>query len=474
MLQTLIKTPLHRIFIIAALPLVLSALFNPGFIASDEYWTAITRYIPAQDSSVQTLLAEDDVKAPLQLLPQFLLAQGFWRLGVEHPYWQYRLTVGLIALLGVFLLLAAARRFDEDETRTKLTLLLFGFYFAAPVLLTRPMFESMAAPFLAWAALSAVRYDQRAETKDLLWGAFFAAMAFAVRPQAGICALAFPLLALWKKDGKGLLMVSLWGALLIALTGLPDLWIRGSWHHSLIQLLVYNVEHQGDYNVQPFYYYLPLLFGMFFGPWLFARYDEETRSLVFGKLRSLWLMIALFVLQHSVFAHKYERFLFPLIPLILFLLAPLLLFFLRDRRKIRVGSLLVFNFLLWVPATFAIPQGHLISWVRFVDGRPDVETVFNLSHAMSWAPEVFRADGKKSRLQDMTLESLQAEGLPCGSWVVAHEPFVDEIQTINPDFQVQARFRPGLIEFLAFKLNPENNLRRAPLVMMNCPSQDPR
>ncbi|HRO66863.1 MAG TPA: hypothetical protein PL182_04805, partial [Pseudobdellovibrionaceae bacterium] len=413
-----------------------------------------------------TLLVEDDVKGPLQILPMYFVSQAFFKAGIENPYDQYRLTVGLIALIGVGLLLGAALNFSENPLQTKLTLLLFGFYFAAPSILTRPMFEAMAAPFLAWAALWAVRYD---ETKALIWGALFAALAFCFRPQAGICALIFPLLTLVKKDGKQFLWISLWGIALVVLSGLPDLWIRGSWHHSLRSLISYNVQHGAEYGSQPVYYYLPILFLMFFGPWLFARFDHAVLKELFRRQRAVWIMIVFFVVEHSLFTHKFERFIFPLIPLVIFLLGAILSYFLRSGRTWRFGSLAVFNLVLWLPATFSVPQGHLIQMALFLDGKPEMATVLNLNEAVSWIPEAFRKDGRRTRFQPLSLEELEGRPLACGEWVILHAPLAERVREKQSEFVVLKSFNPGLIEWAAYRLNPKHNIRRAPVVLMGCP-----
>ncbi|MBX3040982.1 MAG: hypothetical protein KF789_09785 [Bdellovibrionaceae bacterium] len=468
MTNLLERLSLRTVLALAALPLILSALMNPGFMASDEYWTAITRYIPAQTSAVSTLLVEDDVKGPLQILPMYFVSQAFYRIGVENPYDQYRLTIGLIALIGVGLLLGAARRFSKNPLQAKITVLLFGFYFAAPSILTRPMFEAMSAPFLAWAALWAVRYDEEEKTEALIWGALFAALAFCFRPQAGICALIFPLLPILKKNGKQFLIASLWGLVLVVLTGLPDIWVRGSWHHSLRSLISYNVQHGSDYGSQPVYYYLPILFLMFFGPWLFARYDHATLKELFQRQRAVWIMILLFVVEHSLFTHKFERFIFPLIPLVLFLLAAILLYFLRSGRRWRLGSLLIFNLILWFPATFSVPQGHLIQMALYLDGRPEMATVLNLNEAISWIPEAFRKDGQRTHFQALSLDELEGRSLTCGEWVILHAPLEDKVRAKQPEFTVVKSFNPGLIEWAAYRLNPKHNIRRAPVVLMGC------
>ena len=45
--------------------------FNDGFIALDEYWVGMTRYLPAQTAQLSNLIEVGDVKSPYQVLPFF-------------------------------------------------------------------------------------------------------------------------------------------------------------------------------------------------------------------------------------------------------------------------------------------------------------------------------------------------------------------------------------------------------------------
>ncbi|MBX3034319.1 MAG: hypothetical protein KF865_10380 [Bdellovibrionaceae bacterium] len=453
------------LLLLCAAPFVFSAVWNKGFMASDEYWTGIIRYIPAQESAIDKLFVDDDVKSPTQLLPLHAAAQVALAGGMTHPYQQYAFVVLILGLLGTAILFAAFWNFFEDETERRLAFVLLALYFAAPAILTRPMFESMSAPFLAWAALFAARYDRGARTADLLWGAFFGALAFCLRPQTGICCLIFPLLALGHRRWKDLGWVSAWGVVLLVLTGLPDLWIRGGFHHSLRALIGYNVEHGSDYGSQPWWYYLPLLFLLGFGPWWIAKYPAGFWGAYGRRFRAILWMIVLFVAEHSLFTHKFERFLIPLVPLIVMLMVPVALHFLREspRRRWRLISAAAFGLVLWGAATFSEPQGHLIRLVRFFDAHPEITSLQNVDEALTWLPEVFRVNGR------MPLREASSEGgVVCEGWLIAREPVAEKVRRQDPRWQVQESFRPGVIEFWAYKLNPKHNVRRAPMSLMKC------
>ncbi|MEK6628336.1 MAG: hypothetical protein AABY53_06900, partial [Bdellovibrionota bacterium] len=147
-------------------------LVNDGFMALDEYWVGITRYIPAQSSAITTLVAADDVKSPLQLLPMHAVAQAALGLGIVSPYWQYRSVIFVLGVLSIVLLIFGFLKYAKinnlKSEETNFLLFILTFYFAAPFALTRPMFESIAAPWLTLAAVMALRYDISEKLSDLL------------------------------------------------------------------------------------------------------------------------------------------------------------------------------------------------------------------------------------------------------------------------------------------------------------------
>jgi hypothetical protein len=445
-----------------------TAVFNQGFIASDEYWTGITRYIPAQTSSIATMMVEDDVKSPTQLLPMHFLAQTALALGIAHPFQQYSFVILVLGVLCTLILFAAFRRFYRDDLDQRLSVVLLGFYFGSALIFTRPMFESLSAPFVTWGALMAVRYDRTKRGSDLIWGAIAMSLAFLLRPQAGICALVLVALPLIHRRGKDFMLVSGAGLVMFVLAGLPDLWIRGSWHHSLLGLIDYNVKYGSSYGEQPAFYYLPVIFAMCFGPWFIASYNRKRLSAVYREHRTVLWMILIFVIEHTLFTHKFERFLIPILPLFLLMLVPLLRQLLEDfeRRKIRVVSLVTVNLLLWVPSTFFEPQGHLIDLVLYTESHPDARLALNVDDAITWVPDVFQSRGSLG-FQPVHAAELTADRI-CEKPLLANEWVVDELRARDGRLQIERVFLPGVIDRLAYRFNRAHNLRRAPLVLLSC------
>ena len=444
-------------------------IVNDGFMALDEYWVGITRYIPAQTASVMNLVAPDDVKSPLQLLPMHGVAQLALALGVTEPYWQYRTVIfvlGAISTLLMFFAFMVFARIEKlSEKQTGFLYLMMIFYFAAPFGLTRPMFESVAAPWLTLAAVFALKYDYSEKLSDLLWGTFFASVAFALRQQLGICALVFVIMPILNKNGRHFLSASSLGLLFFVLSGIPDYFLRGKFHYSLLNLTVYNYEHGSEYGNQSVLFYPALIFVICFVPFFIKRYPTDFLKHYFRRFRSLLIVLVLFVLLHSLFPNKWERFLISLLPLLVLLAFPFL-YYLQSRfreNRWRLIPLYAINFLLFVIASYFPAQKNLIEMSRYLSRHPEIHKIHKLSDTPGWITDAFILD-KKYQFVASSLEQLKAENWQdCSNAVVVGQAQAAEFESVTSGLLLNAVFDVNVIEQLSFKLNPDKNLRRVQL-----------
>lgn len=442
---------------------------NDGFMALDEYWVGITRYIPAQTSTLNTLVATDDVKSPLQLLPMHAVAQAALALSIESPYWQYRFVILILGLFCTGLLLygflkfAKVKKFSTSETNFLLLMLIF--YFGAPFALTRPMFESLAAPFLTLAAVFALKYDESENLSDLLWGVVFASVAFVLRQQLGFCALVFVILPILKRNVRQVFYAGGLGLLLFAFSGLPDYFLRGKFHYSLLNLTVYNFEHGSDYGNRTVFFYPLLILVIGFIPFFIKKYPAQVTAGYLRKNRSLLFMVGLFIFLHSLFPQKWERFVISLIPILIFLIFPFLYFLHTEFRNNRLRLLLLhgLNGSLFVIASFFPAQKNLIEMSRYLNDHPEVKTIYRIDATPEWITEAFILN-KKFAFSDLpTAELVKTDWNDCGRMLVLSEAQEENLQSISQSLKLKARFNVNLIEQLAYKLNPKNNLRRVRL-----------
>ncbi|MBC7742443.1 MAG: hypothetical protein H7061_09610 [Bdellovibrionaceae bacterium] len=467
--DSILKKPTKYFIIFAAIIYLTVIFFNDGFMALDEYFVGITRYIPAQNSSVHSLVNPDDVKSPLQILPMHGVAQAAYALGVTSPYWQYRSVIFVLGILNFLVLLYAFLRLAEtlrfDIRRQNFLLLMFALYFGAPFALTRPMFESIAAPWLALAAVWALRYDLNGRTKDLLWGVVFVSIAFVLRQQLGFCALTFVILPILKKKYKQFLFAAALGLGLLLIAGIPDYFLRGQFHYSLLNLTIYNYQHGAEYGQKPITFYPILIFIICFTPFFFARYPEGFVKKQFKTFRSIWLFVILFIVLHSLFPQKWERFVISLVPLFIIMALPFLFQLHENFQKHRLRLILLYavNGFLFFIASFFPPQKNLIEASRFLDQNPQIKMVHRVNDTPGWITEAFILN-KQFSFVEATHESLQTVNWrDCSQSLLIGAFDLPQFTDVTRNLNLKAEFNVNLIEQLAYKTNPKNNQRRVQL-----------
>ncbi len=460
------RIPMGRLIAICCLPFLFCALFNLGFFASDEYWTGITRYIPAQTSTLAHLIGPDDVKSPSQLLPFHAMAQLALNLGLERPFAQYHFMLSVLGLFSTLCLFLAFYCWPLGERQRKTGIALLGFHFGSAIAFTRPMFEALSAPSVAAAAVCAVCYDQRPKFKFLFWGAIFSTVAFLLRPQTGVIALTFVVMPVLKRDWRQLLQLCGVGVACLIVSGLIDQSLMGEFHGSLRRVLTYNVEHGSDYGSQPFYFFFPLIFILGLGFWTAKSYFSQDVINQVKQQRALLIMLGLFIGMHTLFANKFERFLIPVFPLILFLMIPAIEELLTNPpAKFRRRSLLLVNGLFWFGAVFFEPQRPLMQLVRFANAQKDLASFTSIDQAITWYPSVFQ--DRPVGLKEVA-STMKEINLGCLETLVARQPVAEKIRAQNPHVQLLQEIQPGPIDWLAFHLNPSHNERRAPLEVLGC------
>ncbi len=453
---------------------IVTIIFNTGFIATDEYWDGITRYLPAQKAMVATLIRSDDVKSPLQILPMHAAAQLAYRLGIETPFNQYHFVIIFWGLIGFALSAWAAiiLFYKKNESLAKVAILMLGFHFMAPGLLTRPMFESLAAPWIALASAFAVIYDERKKWENLVIGIFCASMAFTLRQQTGFCALVFIFLPLIHKQWRHFFIASITGLTFFILSGIPDIFIRGGFHYSLRALAEYNFKHGADYGSRPWYFFFPLIFVSMLVPWLIAKYPTGFIKDYFQRYRSLYIILALFLVLHSMFANKFERFLITMIPVMIFMMVPFVTYFIENwkQHKYRVASMLFVNFVFWFPTSFFPAQKNITDLARYMDEHPEYHHLISIDLTIDWIPDAFM---KNADYNVLSMETPQFQKLDtnnaCDYLIALNEKsYVLNKEFLSTHYDFLARFDVNLIESIAYKLNPKNNVRRSPLMIFGC------
>ncbi len=453
-----------------ALLYLLTALTNPGIIAIDDYGDVISKIVPAQSHSVGEIALTAGFRSPFSNIIHLGIVRSAYALGVTHPLAQFRIDLAVIGLFSFFLLLwSGVTMFggyaEPERARHRVVFAgLLGFYFLAPLLLTRPMIESMSAPFLAAAAALACRYQATGRRTMLLLSLAAIVIAAMHRPQAGACVLALVLLVVWLRRWRDLAVLAVAGAIAAVLSGLLDYWLLGEFHGTLRRYLAINAQYSRGWERSPWYLY-PLLFaGLSIPPTFFLRYRGFDWKARYQPLRPVVLFFVTFVAVHMAISHKEERFMIPMLPLFLVLLTPLLAWLIERRREYRwrLWYFGVVNGVLLLLAVTSAPQRAALGVARYVDAHDDIAVVSRVGDFML-VPAAFISHPVALR----STPTLDEVALACNGVVTTLAlTTTGRAVVADPRLEEVARFQPGPLERLIVAINPRHNARRGPIAVL--------
>ena len=442
---------------------LVTAISNIGIVAIDDYFQVMSRVVPAGAYTPEQIVAGTGVYNPLPVLLHLGVVRLGSMLGILHPYNQLRFDQAFLAFISFVTMWYAGTSCFAPGTgleRARHQLIftgLIGFYFAAPLFLTRPMVEALVAPFLLLGTALACRYW----TSHARWALVLATFVFAagamLRPQAGIVALTLPMAVVYRRRWADLVVLLLAGAAAFVITGLLDGAVRGGFHESLRRYVTFNLQHSSDFGVSPWYTYLLLLVGATLPPAFLAGYRGFPWRQRYEPLIPAVAAFGIFVATHSLVPHKEERFMIPIMPLLLLLLTPLAAWLLEHGPQWRVVYFAGLNLVLLSLMVLNPPQKTGMSLARYLDAKTDIHYLILVDKAM-FVPSVFITHPVAVAFEVPTTPP------PCGTAVAVLALGAHGRQLAQTaGFVRAARFAPGPLERLVVAINPRHNERRGPV-----------
>lgn len=309
--------------LIALVPRLVAAFFSPGYFAHDDHFLVIeaaASWVDGHDYNDWLPWNQPGTPMPsghsfFYVGLHYLLFSVLKWIGITDPKSMMvvvRLLHAVWSLVVVRTGYRIALRLSDPliAWRTGLFLALFCFM---PFLAVRNLVEVACIPFLMLGALRLVRNEGGPTWKDALITGVWIGLAMNVRFQT-IFFAAGPGLALLLQR-RWIPMISYGFGLLLPLAliqGTIDGILWGRPFAELTQYVMYNLANTTTYGVLPWYNYLLLFLGLFIPPMSLAvlfGFFRRTSPLV------LWLPVLLFLVIHSYFPNKQERFMLPVVPL---------------------------------------------------------------------------------------------------------------------------------------------------------------
>lgn len=324
LLAPLLDRPLRNVMLIAFALRLLAVFTAPGYLMHDDHFLVVEAAASWADGEDYDNWLPWNQKGEKVVHPanfayvgtQYVVFEALNALGFEDP--QVKMLVvrflhGLYSLLIVFFAFKITQKLSSERNA-----LLVGLFLAAAAIMpnfsVRQLVEFICIPPLLWATWVLVKHQANLRWQHFVWAGLGIGLATGFRFQCGMFGIGFGLALLFKRQFLGAMLLGMVSLLAFAIAQIQDYFIWGEPFTQLRAYISYNDTHAGNYPNGPWYMYLLTLAGFLVPP--------LSVFLMFGFFASVrkHLLVALpalvFLVFHSVFPNKQERFIFPVIPYI--------------------------------------------------------------------------------------------------------------------------------------------------------------
>jgi hypothetical protein len=315
--------PLRLIMIIALVLRLTAALFSKGYAMHDDHFLIIEAaqsWVDGKDYSNWLPWSQIDPVPEghsfFYVGLHFILFSLLKFLGITNPEFKMfvvRLIHALFSMIVVYYGYKITEKLYHKDTARKVGLVLATLWFM-PFLSVRNLNEMVCIPFMIFALWMIINVEKY-KNKYLIHfiAGLIVAFAFSVRFQSIIFIGGMGLVLLLQKKWKEFLWFGLGNAVTIMLVeGLTDLVFWGYPFAQFIEYFRYNIQNSDSYFVAGWYAFINVILAMLVPPlsiMLFIGFFRAGR-----KYLIVFLPTFLYLLFHSIFPNKQERFIFSIIP----------------------------------------------------------------------------------------------------------------------------------------------------------------
>jgi hypothetical protein len=481
------EKPLQSVMFVAIFTRLLPTVFSRGFGMHDDHFLVIEAaqawvdgiIVPGRPNSPGNELIPDG-HSMFYMGLHYLLFKFLQILNITDPIFKMlivRIIHAAASVYSVWLVYKITEKVSSQKDAALAGLLMASIWFL-PMLSVRNLVEIICIPFTLLGILYLLNADRK--NQPFLWyllAGFILGLSISIRFQLIVFVGGAGLVLLIQRKWLGAIMVGVGSMIsILLLQGWVDYRIWGYPFAEFIEYYEYNLQVAYDYITGPWYNYLLLLAGILIPP--------VSLMLLFGFFRvwrkqlMIFLPAFLFLLFHSFFPNKQERFIFPIIPYIIiggvigwnsFILASN---YWTKHRRLLTNSWVFFwivNIILLIPVSTAYSKRSRVEAMAHLSKYEGIKVVVVEDLHRSSAqmvPRYYSGQWMQALYKSNTgVRSYMADSIPCSvsdaSFVLFYsdenlEVRVDSMKKEIPSLVYETTFEPGLIDDIMHKLNPVN------------------
>lgn len=347
-----------------------------------------------------------------------------------------------------------------------------------PFLSVRNLVELISVPLVLWAILLVI--DKTKNTKLIYWllAGILLGFAFNIRLQTALITGGMGLVFLFEK--KFVKAIVLGGGFLLIVAifqGLVDYYFWGYPFAQLGEYVGYNMHSASNYTVGPWYVYLLFILGVLIPPFSLALFTGFVVN--WKKLAIIFVPVIIFLLFHTYYPNKQERFVITILPLIIIsgvigwneLLLKLNSVKWNKANHILIVIFWVLNSILLLPISSMYSKKARVESMQYLSAYKQIEyfAIENVNRDVLRFPPMYYLDKwvdydavmKKTDINSLAKAKHWGNAESQPAFVLFFQPKnidqrVDNLKNYLPGLVYETTIEPGTLDRILHWLNPIN------------------
>lgn len=357
---------------------------------------------------------------------------------------------------------------------------MLALFWIFPMISVRNLVEYTCIPLIMYGLWIVVKSEKNTNLFVWLWAGIVFGLAFNIRFQTMLITGAISLVLLIQNKWKGTFVLGL-GVLvpIVIFQGGIDYFAWGKPFVQLIEYVDYNMHNAARYIVSPWYTYVLFLSGILIPPvslFIFAGFFQQWR-----KLLILFLPILLFLIFHSYYPNKQERFVITIMPMLI-IIGIIGWQQIKDKyltgrvpRKLIIASWVFFwtvNFVLLLPVTVMYSKQARVESMSYMARYGNINNflIEDVNQRVLRFPPQFYLQSwydyqtlmKDDDFGDFAKKHSHEPVGDQPGFVLFYQPDnidqrVTQMKTVYPDLVFETVIEPGFMDRVMYWLNPIND-----------------
>jgi len=368
----------------------------------------------------------------------------------------------------------------SNTDNAKLVGWILALFWIFPMISVRNLVEYVSIPLLLGGLWMVINSNKDSRITYWLWAGILFGLAFNIRFQTILITGAIGLVILFQNKWKETFFLGL-GILIpiIIFQGGIDYFVWGDPFVQLIEYVNYNLHNAALYIVSPWYTYVLFLLGILIPPislFLFAGFFHQWR-----KLTILFFPILLFLVFHSYYPNKQERFIITIMPMLIIIgiigWQQIKDNYLTGRilRKIITTSWVFFwviNFIVMLPVTMMYSKKARVESMTYMAKYGDINNfiIEDINQTVLRFPPQFYLQNwynyqtlmEDDNFNDFAERNTSMDIADQPGFILFYQPDkiderVENMKTIYPELVFETIIEPGFMDKIMYWLNPIND-----------------